>query len=176
MLGQWGGMNDQVWWKKGNYFTCIMPADARVWGVKKRIKICTMQPHGQLLPPCTAALPKLVCKYEYIMYSCTISNDLGGRSNCIFGRLACLRGFVFHLKQVGSLPKEKKWVWRQNHKFSCGKKKGRNWLTSIFLWMPPLSLEHIEYCRVMLFVWSLFFSLHSSAIIRFLWLVACSGW
>jgi hypothetical protein len=32
----------------------------------------------------------------------------GARSTCIFGRSARLRGFVFLLKQAGSVPKEKK--------------------------------------------------------------------
>jgi hypothetical protein len=32
----------------------------------------------------------------------------GARSTCIFGRSARLRGFVFLLKQAGSMPKEKK--------------------------------------------------------------------
>jgi hypothetical protein len=57
-----------------------------------------------------AASPKSVCKYEYIVYSCTIGDDRGGRSNCIFGGSARLRGFVFLLKQAGSLPKEKKMI------------------------------------------------------------------
>ena len=58
--------------------------------------------------PHAAASPKSVREYEYIVYSCTIGDDQGARSTCIFGRSVRLRGFVFLLKQAGSLPKEKK--------------------------------------------------------------------
>jgi len=58
--------------------------------------------------PHAAASPKSVREYEYIVYSCTIGDNQGARSTCIFGRSVCLRGFVFLLKQAGSVPKEKK--------------------------------------------------------------------
>ena len=58
--------------------------------------------------PHAAASPKSVQEYEYIVYSCTIGDDQGARSTCIFGRSGLLRGFVFLLKQAGSVPKEKK--------------------------------------------------------------------
>ena len=58
--------------------------------------------------PHAAASPKSVREYEYIVYSCTIGDDQGVTSTCIFGRSVHLRGVVFLLKQAGSLPKEKK--------------------------------------------------------------------
>ena len=58
----------------------------------------------------------------------------GARSTCIFGRSARLRGFVFLLKQAGSVPKEKKNECDgKTTNLVVAKKKGGNRLTSIFL-------------------------------------------
>jgi len=48
-----------------------------------------------------------VREYEYIVYSCTIGDDRGGEVYLHFWQIG-LRGFVFLLKQAGSVPKEKK--------------------------------------------------------------------
>jgi hypothetical protein len=72
---------------------------------KAKIRQCSRM--GNFCPH-AAASPKSVREYEYIVYSCTIGDVGGARSTCIFGRAARLRGFVFLLKQAGSVPKEKK--------------------------------------------------------------------
>jgi len=68
-----------------------------------------------------AASPKSVREYEYIVYSCTIGDDWGGEVYLHFWQISAPP-----LKQAGSVPKEKKneCGW-QDHKFSCGEKKGR---------------------------------------------------
>ena len=84
--------------------------------------------------PHAAASPKSVWEYEYIVYSCTISDIGGASSTCIFGRSARLRGFVFLLKQTGSVPKEKKNECDgKTTNLVVVKKKGGNRLTSFFL-------------------------------------------
>jgi hypothetical protein len=88
--------------------------------------------------PHAAASPKSVREYEYILYSCTIGDNGGARSTCIFGRLACLRGFVFLLKQAGSVPKEKKNECDgKTTNLVVAKKKGGNRLTSFFFYECP---------------------------------------
>jgi len=58
----------------------------------------------------------------------------GARSTCIFGRSARLRGFVFLLKQAGSVPKEKKIECDgKTTNLVVAKKKGGTRLTSFFL-------------------------------------------
>ncbi len=98
--------------KIGFFYQHRACADARVLGVKNEgAKIGRCSRMGNFCPH-AAALPKSVRKYEYIVYSCTIGDD-GGR--CLLAFLAdrcssgappvLLWGFVFLLKQAGSVPK-----------------------------------------------------------------------
>jgi len=55
--------------------------------------------------PHAAASPKSVQEYEYIVYLCAIGDDRGGDVYLHFWQIGALRGFVFLLKQAGSVPK-----------------------------------------------------------------------
>jgi hypothetical protein len=62
----------------------------------------------------------------------------GARSTCIFGRSVRLLGFVFLLKQAGSVPKEKNNECDgKTTNLVVAKKKGGNRLTSIFFYECP---------------------------------------
>jgi hypothetical protein len=67
--------------------------DAAAWATFAPMQLHCQNQCGSMNTSCILAL------------SATIG---GARSTCIFGRSARLRGFVFLLKEAGSVPKEKK--------------------------------------------------------------------
>jgi hypothetical protein len=58
--------------------------------------------------PHAAASPKSVREYEYIVYSCTIGDNQGARSTCIFGRSVRLPGICLSFETGGKLAKREK--------------------------------------------------------------------
>jgi hypothetical protein len=76
--------------------------------------------------PHAAASPKSVREYEYIVYSCTIGDDWGGEVYLHFWQISAPPGICLSFETGGKRAKREKNEWRwQDHKFSCGEKKGR---------------------------------------------------
>ena len=88
--------------------------------------------------PHAAASPKSVREYEYIVYSCTIGDDRGVEVYLHFWQIVAPPGICLSFETGGKRAKrEKKRVRWQDHKFSCGGKKGREPITSIFFMSAP---------------------------------------